>query len=115
MNQVEAQKKWYKCQSQTPLNEVLSLPIPKAKKFTTLANRDVVAKADARFLLREIEVKPVGPVVIRGYLNAVYRVSHVLRKAARVRTNAMENQDHVDRRGLPKTPVMRLVVAILLP
>ena len=42
-------------------------------------------------------MKQVGPFVARGYLNAVYRLSHVLGKAARVRTNAMENQDDVDR------------------
>jgi hypothetical protein len=101
MNQVEAQKKWYSCQSQTPLNEILSRPIYRKQENDDLCERDLVAKADTLFLVEVNKGEASRSVHHQGYLNAVYRVSRVLGKAARVRTNAMENQDNVDREGCP--------------
>lgn len=52
---------------------------------------------------------------VRGVSECSVSCIRILGKAARVRTDAMEKQDHVHRGGRPKTPRMRFVVAVRLP
>jgi len=67
MNQVEAQKKWYRCQSQTPLHELLPQPVYREQGNYTFGKKvRAVAKADMLFFVEKIEAKASRFVLSSG-------------------------------------------------
>jgi hypothetical protein len=114
MNQVEAQKKWYRCQFRTPLHEVLPQPIYRKQENGTWKECDV-AKTGMLFLSRKIEAQASRSVCRPGVSECSVSCIRVLGKVACGGTDAMEKQNYLDRRGWPKTPMMRFVVAVRLP
>lgn len=65
MNQVEAQRKWYRYQFRTPLHEVLPQPIYRKQENCTWKECDV-AKRECFFCREKSRHKPVGPLRPEG-------------------------------------------------
>jgi hypothetical protein len=84
-------------------------PCTESKEIAPLEKGALSPKQTRFFLSREIEAKASRSVCRPRVSECSVSFIRVLGKAARVRTDAMEKQDHVDRGGLPKTPMMRFV------